>query len=160
VFNEPVSDVPVLRRANDSDLVGLRDLEKAANLVALDHIFPPSRHPYPDDDVLARWRIVLDDPHCTTLVAHTPLRLEGLVAFDESTVRHLAVHPDRWGEGLARRLLEAACAAIEGPVRLWCLVDNHRARGLYEHLGWVATGITQESAFPPYPLEMGYVLER
>lgn len=144
----------MIRKANDADLVALRDLERDANLVALAHIFPPHQYPYPADDVLARWRIVLDDPGCTTLVVDGPGRLDGLVAFDESTIRHLAVHPDRWGDGLARTLLEAACDRIEGPVGLWCLVENHRARGLYEHLGWVPTGVQQESQFPPYPTEM------
>jgi GNAT superfamily N-acetyltransferase len=147
----------VFRKANDADLVALRDLERAANLVALAHIFPPHQYPYPEDDVLARWAIVLGDPGCTTLVVDGPAGLDGLVAHDLSTVRHLAVRPDRWGTGLARALLAEACSAIDGPVGLWCLVDNHRARGLYEHLGWVPTGVQQESPFPPYPTEMEYV---
>jgi GNAT superfamily N-acetyltransferase len=147
----------VLRTANDADIVALRDLERAANLIALGHIFPPDQYPYPDDDVLARWRIVLDDPGCTTLVADGPDGIEGLVAHDLRTIRHLAVHPDRWGTGLARTLLQAACARIDGPASLWCLVDNRRARGLYEHLGWVPTGLEQESEFAPYPTQMEYV---
>jgi GNAT superfamily N-acetyltransferase len=147
----------VFRKANDQDLVALRDLERDANLVALAHIFPPHQYPYPADDVLARWRIVLDDPACTTLVVAGLGRLEALVAYDEMTIRHLAVRPELWGTGLARSLLEEACGRIDGPVGLWCLVDNHRARGLYEHLGWVPTGVEQEAVFPPYPTEMEYV---
>ena len=80
------------------------------------------------------------------------------MTFDDTTIRHLAVRPARWGAGLARLLMTEACARIEGPVRLWCLVENHRARGLYEHLGWVDTGVRQPSEFPPYPIEMEYEL--
>lgn len=138
--------------------MGLLDLERAANLVALAHVFPPDRHPYPADDVLARWRIVLDDPDCTTRVVDGPYgRLDGLVATDRDSVRHLAVHPERWGTGLARALLDVACTDIDGPVRLWCLELNTRARGLYEHLGWTPTGTRRESPFPPYPVELEYV---
>jgi len=149
--------VCVFRNANDVDLVALRDLERAANLVALAHVYPPSQYPYPDNDVLARWSIVLDDPDCTTLVHDGATGLDGLVAFDSASIRHLAVHPQHWGTGLARRLLEAACDRIEGRVWLWCLVENHRARGLYEHLGWTPTGVQEESEFPPYPTQMEYV---
>ncbi len=152
----------MLRTADDDDLLALLELERAANLVALAHVYPPSRYPYPADDVLARWRIVLDDPDCTTLVldgATAAAGLVGLVAHDRSSIRHLAVHPDRWGTGLARTLLGAACGAIEGPVFLWCLVENRRARGLYEHLGWRPTGVAEESEFPPHPTQLEYVLD-
>jgi len=148
------------RTATEVDLAALRDLERDANLVALAHVFPPDRFPYPEDDVLARWALVLADPTCTTLVLDSPTSpgsLDGLCAFDESTIRHLAVRPARWGEGLATAFLSEACSRIDGPIRLWCLVDNHRARALYERLGWAPTGVTQEAAWPPYPIEMEYV---
>ena len=46
----------MFRPATDGDAVALRDLEKAANLIALAHVFPPETHPYPDAGVLDRWR--------------------------------------------------------------------------------------------------------
>ncbi|CUR54900.1 conserved hypothetical protein [metagenome] len=149
----------MLRPAGEDDLLDLLELERDANLVALAHVYPPATYPYPDDDVLARWRIVLDDPDCTTLVLDGVTRLEAVVAYDRSSIRHLAVHPDLWGTGLARVLLEEACADIAGPVFLWCLSDNHRARGLYEHLGWRLTGVEEESEFPPHPTQLEYVLD-
>ncbi len=148
----------MLRKAGELDLVALRDLEREANLIALAHVYPPTQYPYPDDDVLARWAIVLDGPDCTTLVRDGATGLDGLVAFDSASIRHLAVHPDCWGTGLARELLAAACERIAGPVRLWCLADNQRARGLYEHLGWSLTGVQEESEFPPHPRQLEYVL--
>ena len=39
---------------------------------------------------------------------------------------------------------------------LWCLEENHRARRLYEYLGWRPTDEVREAPWPPYPLQMVY----
>jgi RimJ/RimL family protein N-acetyltransferase len=39
---------------------------------------------------------------------------------------------------------------------LWCLEENHRARRLYEYLGWQPGGERREAAWPPHPVEMVY----
>jgi hypothetical protein len=57
----------MIQRATSDDLVRLFDLEKAASTAALGHIFGPDL-PFPDDDVLARWRLVLDEPDVTVLL--------------------------------------------------------------------------------------------
>jgi GNAT superfamily N-acetyltransferase len=166
----------MLRTASAEDVVALRDLEREANLIALAHVYPPERFPYPDNEVLARWHIVLDDPDCTTIVIDAPQPpdqpltglltgqlmgpLIGLVTVDAASIRHLAVHPQHWGTGIARQLLNAACEQVDGPIRLWCLVDNHGARGLYEHLGWRPTGNEEPAVFPPHPQQMEYQLVR
>ena len=117
---------------------GSTDLERDANLVALGHVFPRGRHPFPDADVRARGgpgarRRRRGRGHGRRR------RLVAFLAHDGTvTLRHLAVHPDGWGRGLGRAAVERAVAA--GATRLWCLVDNQRARGLYEHLGWRPTG--------------------
>ena len=151
-----------LRVATPDDLVALLDLERAANLVGLGHMFPPDRHPFPDEDVLARWALVLDEPGVTVLVqdaAHHP-GLDVLAAYDARSLRHLAVHPDRWGQGLATGAITQVVrgiAAQGGSVaELWCLEDNHRARRLYDHLGWRVTGDRREAPWPPHPTEMRY----
>lgn len=149
--------------ASPADAAALRDLERTANLASLGHVFPPERFPYPADDVLARWCLVLEEPGATTLVVRGDSgRLDALVTYDATTLRHLAVHPDRWGRRLARAAVERAVRGITShgtaTPELWCLVENHRARGLYEHLGWSATGDRQEAPWPPYPTEMRYVL--
>ena len=152
----------MFRVAGEADLVALLDLERAANLVGLGHVFPPERYPFPDDAVLARWRIVLDDPDVEVLVNDDPAA-EGIIAYaayDATTLRHLAVHPDHWGVGLATAAVEAAESAIaqrgSTSALLWCLEENHRARRLYEHLGWRPTGRTQEAQWPPHPVETEY----
>ena len=151
-----------MREATENDVGALRDLERAANLAALGHVFPPDRYPFPDDAVLTRWRIVLDDPDVTTLVvdAEDGAGLAAACAYDETTVRHLAVRPDHWGHGLATAALDAALHAMDlkgtTSASLWCLVDNHRARRLYEYLGWRPTEDRQEAPWPPHPIEMRY----
>jgi RimJ/RimL family protein N-acetyltransferase len=160
----------MLREATTADLVGLRDLEREASLAALGHVFPPERFPFPDDDVLARWTLVLDDPTATTLVldadadADTDHRggaaLIAACAYDDSTLRHLAVRPDHWGNGLASHAIETVLHAMDRRgstvASLWCLEENHRARRLYEYLGWRAEADRREAPWPPHPVEMRY----
>ena len=161
------------RPAEAGDAEALRDLERAANLVALAHVFPPGEHPFPDDAVLARWRDTLAEPSVIVEVVDRAAspdaspdggpagRLDCFVARDTTTLRHLAVHPDRWGTGLGRAAVARAVAGIRAGGQqplLWCLAENHRARRFYEHLGWAPTGATQRALWPPHPTELQYVL--
>jgi GNAT superfamily N-acetyltransferase len=151
------------RAAGAADVGALTALERSANLVALAHVFPPGRHPFPTDDVAARWALLLEEPGAAVEVVDGDRgRLRCLVAWDVENVRQLAVHPDDWGHGLARAAVSRAVAAIAAggaaEARLRCLVENQRARGLYEHLGWRATADRRPAPWPPYPEEMGYVL--
>lgn len=150
----------MFRDATLDDLVALRDLERAANLAALGHVFPPDRFPFPDDDVLARWALVLDEPDVVVRVAEDDRGLVAVAAYDDSTLRHLAVRPDHWGSGLATTAIETALHAMDlrgsTIASLWCLEENHRARRLYEYLGWRPTPDRQEAPWPPHPVEMRY----
>jgi RimJ/RimL family protein N-acetyltransferase len=141
------------RRATPADAVALRDLEKAASSAGLGHVFGDL--PYPDDDVLARWAIVLLDPEVTTEVVEDADGLVAFAAHDGTWLRHLGVRPDAWGTGLGREAVARSLTA--GSSRLWVLEANHRARGLYDSLGWRPTGTTRECPWPPYPTEMEYV---
>jgi len=154
---------PMFRQATTDDLPALLDLERAASLAALGHVFPPDHYPYPDGDVLARWALVLDEPGVEVLVRDDPAqdgRLDVLAAYDSTTLRHLAVHPDRWGAGLASTAIEVVLRAMDGRgtavAQLWCLEENHRARRLYEYLGWRPTPDRQSAPWPPHPTEMRY----
>ncbi len=153
------------RPATVADAVSLRDLEKAANLVGLAHVFPAEEFPFPDAGVLERWLATIADPDVTVELAAEPgdARPVALVAFDRSgRLRHLAVRPDRWGTGLARRAVDRAVRGIGrhgATPRLWCLAENIQARGLYAHLGWRTTGREQPAEWPPYPIEQEWVLQ-
>src|SRR5437868_2812265 len=104
----------MFREATADDVPALRDLERAANLVALAHVFPPERFPFPDDDVLARWALVLADPSVTVLVRDDDHGgLDILAAYDDSTLRHLAVHPRAWGKGLASTAMATVLRAMD-----------------------------------------------
>jgi GNAT superfamily N-acetyltransferase len=147
------------RRAGSEDAVALTELECVANLSALAHVFDPERHPFPFDDVLARWVLVLQDPDVLVDVVDGEGGLLGCAAYDSENLRHLLVRPERWGTGLGREGVERAVAHVRaagGTPHLWCLEANHRARGLYEHLGWRPTGVTREAVWPPYPMELEY----
>ena len=140
------------RRATADECVALRDLERAASRVGLAHVFGDL--PYPDDDVLARWVLLLDDPEVVVEVVEDGEGLVALAAHDGHSLRHLAVRPDRWGTGLGREVFHRAEAA--GARRLWVLELNTHARALYESLGWAPSGDRQECPWPPYPTELEY----
>jgi len=154
---------PPFRVASVEDAVQLMELERAASLAALAHVFPADRFPYPDGDVLARWHLVLADPTARVEVVDGDSGLRCLVAHDASgSLRHLAVAPASWGRGLGRAAVDHALSQLRASgatrAQLWCLVDNTRARRLYVHLGWGPTGLTRDAPWPPYPTEMEYAL--
>jgi GNAT superfamily N-acetyltransferase len=140
------------RRATSDDVVALRDLEREASRAGLANVFGDL--PYPDDDVLARWVLLLDDPEVVVEVVEDDAGLVALTAHDGSSLRHLAVRPDHWDSGLGREGFARAEAA--GARRLWVLADNGRARALYESCGWRPSGTSQECPWPPFPTELEY----
>lgn len=141
------------RRAGAAEAVALRDLERRANLVGLGHVF--GERPFPDTDVLHRWQVTLLERDTVVEVVDGPDGLVAAYACDRTSLRHLAVHPDHWGRGWGAAAVRRAQAA--GARRLWVLEPNHRARGLYESLGWQPTGITQPCPWDPHPVELDYV---
>jgi GNAT superfamily N-acetyltransferase len=54
------------------------------------------------------------------------------------------VHPDAWGEGVGRALMERMLAELadggHDPLMLWVLTDNARARGFYARMGFEPDG--------------------
>ncbi len=142
------------RPASASDAGPLADLERDANLVALAHVFPADL-PFPHDQVRRRWEFTLLEAGVTVEVVAGRGRLDAYVAHDGETLRHLAVRPDRWGEGLGATAV--ANAVARRAQRLWCLEANHRARRLYARLGWRPSGRARPAAWPPHPLEIEYV---
>ena len=152
----------MFREATVDDLPALLDLERAANLVGLRHVFPPERYPFPEDDVLARWALVLDEPGVDVLVRDAQDRpgIDLFAAYDDRSLRHLAVHPDHWGSGLATTAIETVLHTMDERgttiAELWCLEENVRARRLYEYLGWRAEPDRRPAPWPPHPTEMRY----
>jgi GNAT superfamily N-acetyltransferase len=56
----------------------------------------------------------------------------------------LYVHPDEWGGGVGRALMERMLRELRvtghRPLLLWVLTDNARARAFYERMGFEADG--------------------
>lgn len=148
----------MFRPATTDDVDALTDLEQAANEASIGHLF--QGYAFPRDAVADRWRERLSDPAMTVEVVDGDTGLACFVCHDDHRLEHLAVHPDHWHRGLARAAVTRTVAGIEGDPVLWCLRDNVRARGLYEHLGWTLTGRTQRSDYPPYHPEVEYTLPR
>lgn len=148
------------RAAVLTDVAALTDLEQAANEAAIGHLF--AGLPFPREEVADLWRAHVTAPEASVEVVDAPDG--GLHAFccvRGARLEHLAVHPAAWGRGLARAGVARAATTISArgaePV-LWCLAENERARGLYEHLGWELSGRTTTSRYPPYRTEVEYVL--
>ncbi|MBA3232856.1 MAG: GNAT family N-acetyltransferase [Propionibacteriales bacterium] len=146
----------MIRVADGADAVTLFVMEKAASSTALTHVF--SGVPFPDDDVISRWRLVLDDPSATVLVDEEAGEPVGYAAYGDGWLRHLGVVPGRWRAGRGRALHDAVIrkSTADGATvsKLWVLVDNHRALAFYASLGWKATGQREPEVFAPYPLKM------
>jgi RimJ/RimL family protein N-acetyltransferase len=130
------------------------ELQRAASLVGLLHVFPPDEFPYPDDAVLERWRMFRG----VVLVAEQESTAVGLAAIDACWLHGLYVVPEAWGSGVALALHDAALAALPdcAEVRLWVLEENRRARRFYEKHGWRRNGETRVVEYPPSPLDVGY----
>ncbi|QIX26321.1 GNAT family N-acetyltransferase [Nocardioides sp. JQ2195] len=141
------------RPASQHEGLALTGLERDANLAGPGHVFAA---PFPEDDVLARWSIVLADPDVRVDVVDGPDGLRAVAAYDAASLRQLFVRPESWGRGLGSAGVRRAVDAIGTGATLWVLGDNERARRLYEHLGWVPTGESQDSVWPPHPVELAY----
>ncbi len=73
-----------------------------------------------------------------------PIRDPDLLGTTELYALYLA--PPVWRRGLGRTLLAAAVAG-QGPVALWVLAENQRARRFYEATGFVADGAARRKDF-------------
>jgi GNAT superfamily N-acetyltransferase len=152
----PAESGEMIRRGEDADVEALYAMERAASSAGLAHVF--GSLPFPDDDVLARWRLVLGDASATVLVDEQDGVPVGYAAFGDGWLRHFAVVPGLWGTGRSSALhaavVERSAAAGVPTKRLWVLVDNHRARAFYRRLGWHDTDVRERETFAPYPLKM------
>jgi GNAT superfamily N-acetyltransferase len=130
------------------------ELQRAASLAGLAHIFPPEQFPYPDEAVRERWRAFPG----VVLVAEQNGAAVGLAAVADCWLNGLYVVPAAWGTGVAVALHDAALVAQPdcAEVKLWVLEENRRARRFYERHGWRRNGEQRVVEYPPSPLDVGY----
>jgi GNAT superfamily N-acetyltransferase len=134
----------------------LAEIQEAASLAGLAHIYPPELYPFPREAVLARWRASTD-------LILVDVEERGFAAVAGEWLNGLYVRPEAWGTGVADELHDRAVAAIRAAgherARLWVLEENARARRFYERHGWFADGSSRVVEFPPNPIDLGYALD-
>ncbi|MDQ0510307.1 GNAT family N-acetyltransferase [Ancylobacter amanitiformis] len=89
--------------------------------------------------------------------AGNPSTLLGFACINPRTgyVDQLVVHPDQWGGGIARDLVEAAASHTRHPLQLDVNEQNGRAVRFYEKAGFVviAHGVNPTSGRPTLKME-------
>jgi GNAT superfamily N-acetyltransferase len=94
------------------------------------------------DDAVRGWvrdRLI---PDHEVWVATEADRVLAMLALAPGWVEQLYVAPHRLGEGLGSRLMTLAKARQPDGLQLWTFRVNARARGFYEHHGFVAVEST------------------
>lgn len=84
-------------------------------------------------------------PNNAVRVALDEHGLAGFIASTPESVAHLYVRVASIGQGIGGRLLRLAMAESCGSLRLYTFARNLRARGFYEHHGFVETGRESEN---------------
>ena len=110
---------------------------------------------------LAGWRRRIADRDF--LVAERDGRVVGFASVAGEELATLYTHPDVWGSGLGRELMDAALGLMrEAGVQeawLWTEERNERPRRFYEALGWRLDGAVQQRVWEGVPLrELRYRL--
>lgn len=148
-----------LRLASGADAAACLDVQRRSAVEGYSHIFPQLEYPFPVEIVGAEWRARLASD-ATVLLAVVDGEIVGTVSARPPWLEALFVVPERWGEGVAGRLHDAALDRIAAggctPAQLDVMADNARARRFYERRGWVPDGRAADSPFPPYPRLVGY----
>ena len=124
------------------------------------HVFPPEKLAGLDEAARARqWREGLESGW-QTLVLEDVSGFVGVGpsrdAEGEGELYAIYVHPDHWGTGRGRALMERGLEELRAQgfeqATLWVLEDNPRARRFYEAAGWATDGATKEDEFLGTPV--------
>jgi RimJ/RimL family protein N-acetyltransferase len=150
-----------LRLASPADLPALLDVQEAGAVRGLGHIFPQQTHPFPRDEIGARWLEEIADPSITVyLIEDDEQHLTGFSAVRADEFLHFGTAVQTWGTGLAQQahdevLVRMAATGVT-TAHLQVFEENRRARRFYEKLGWIPTGRRRPTAFAPHPVLLEY----
>jgi GNAT superfamily N-acetyltransferase len=141
----------IVRRAVPADADEMARVHTLSSQAAYAHIAPP------ESGGLERrrrvWREILE-ADSSSFVAEADGVVVGVLHVTGDELKVIYVHPDWWGRGAGRLLLEAAHAELARTCRaatLTVLADNPRARRFYERNGWVCTDELTEPHFGGVP---------
>ncbi len=150
----------VVREARQEDAAAVGETHAEAWRVGFEGLFETGFLEQAVTERRERWVTSLADLPSGThvLVAEVHQHVTGFVHLGRSADRPdvgevyaIYVHPDHWGTGAARSLLEAALQRLLADdvdeVVLWTHEGAARARRFYEKHGWSPTGRTAEHDF-------------
>ena len=143
-----------VRDARSADANPLAEIHVRSWQVAYRGIFPDDFLDTLDVARRARWRwnrLENPPPRSATLLAEAagvPVGFADLGPAsgleDTGEIYAFYLHPDRWGRGHGRALMQAAVARLRDlgfrEAILWVVEDNTRARRFYEAAGWIFDG--------------------
>ena len=144
-----------VRLATGADAQGIARAQECAWQMAYRHVFPVEELDRGGFIRAELWRERLEvpPPGWTTFVADEDGAVLAFVSVgpsrDERGLGELYaiyVHPDSWGTGAGRALMERGeleLSAVYPEATLWVLEDNPRARSFYEAAGWAPDGATK-----------------
>lgn len=152
-----------LRLAAPSDLDALVEVQRAGAVLALAHIFPQDRYPFPCDRIRTRWVAEMASPDVDVYVIEQNGRVSGFAAIRGDELLHFGTAVETWGTGLAAAahdaLLERLAAAGATRARLRVFEHNRRAIRFYEKQGWCRAPTRTRTSFPPHPVLIEYERE-
>ena len=152
-----------LRDAYSDEAEALARLQEKSAVAGFSNVFPRGRYPFPRQEVLESWRVLLARDEVVALVAEDGGELVAFAVLRPGWLERLYVDPSVWGKGVGSRLhdqaLERLRARGSSRCSLWVLEANDRARSFYERRGWRLNGETRVVPFPPHPLDVGYTLD-
>jgi len=153
--------VVTLREAGPGDLEALVEVQRAGAVEALAHIFDQQTHPFPTDQILARWKAHLVDPVVRAYVVGDPVgHIVGFAATRDDELLHFGTAKDTWGTGVAAAAHDLVVDRLraEGLTHAWLRVfaENHQARRFYEKVDWSRTDQLSRSPFAPHPVLVRY----
>lgn len=147
--------VPVLEPLTERDIDALVMVQREGAVVGLGHIFPQDSHPFPGQVVRDRWRAELADPGIDCFTIRDGDRVAGFAATRGDEFLHFGTAVWTWGTGLAGQghdeVLDHLRASGHQAAWLTVLERNERAIRFYLRRGWVPTGETSRTTFPPHP---------
>src|SRR5262249_12308761 len=152
------------------DVGALAAIHADAVALAYAGIFDAGTPPPAPVELVGRWATILATPRAWVGVAEVEGAVAGMIGVRPSPepddgpptgeVVGLHVHPAHWGRGLGGALLDRATGQAReqgfGPLRLWVLEANVRARRMYGARGWQPDGPSRVIA--PSVLELRFSL--
>jgi GNAT superfamily N-acetyltransferase len=149
---EPTLRLMKIRTPTGEDAPGIARAQERAWQSAYRNVFPVDELDRGGFIRAALWRERLEHPPpgWTTFVADEDGEIIGFVSVGPSRDQRglgelyaIYVHPDWWGTGTGRSLIERGETELRFRYReatLWVLEANPRARSFYETAGWAADG--------------------